>query len=313
MARPRILYLSINFSQPTGGVRTAYRHVGLLHRHGFDAHILQAGGAAKPFFEVDVPLINLDGSFQLRADDILVVPEDRGEIYRQIAPLNVRKMVFCQNHHYVFSGLGDGRSFSDYGVGTVIASSRKIAEFLEQNFAMTDVPVIRYGIDAALYHPEPKLRQIAYMPRKLPLVDEFIRQSFRRRFPLYRDVAWVRIVDMQETEAARLLRQSALFLSLSRMEGFGLPPVEAMASECIVVGFTGQGGDEYATPENGFWLPQEDAKGCVEALAEAAGMIDRDAERTAAMRAAGVATAARYSMAEMEADLLRFWKAQVPD
>lgn len=310
MAGPRILFLSINFSQPTGGVRTLYRHVGVLRKHGYQASILQAGGTGEPFFEVDVPLINLDPSFQLQADDIIVIPEDRNEIYRQVAALPVKKIVFCQNHHYVFAGLGEGIDFSAYGVQTVVASSQKIAEFLEQNFAMTDVPVIRYGIDPVLYHPETKKHQIAYMPRKLGIQSDFIRQSFRHRYPDYSDLEWVRVENMQEKEAARHLRESALFLSLNRMEGFGLPPIEAMASGCLVIGFTGQGGDEYADDMNGFWCGQEDLQRCAERVAEAVAVLD-DETATAARIAAGQKTAEYYSMENMEADLLGFWKSQI--
>lgn len=283
----------------------------MLRRHGYAASILQAGGSGEPFFDVDVPLINLDPTFQLRAEDILVIPEDRNDIFRQVANLPVRKIVFCQNHHYAFAGLGEGADFASYGVDTVIASSQKIREFLEQNYGFESVPVIRYGIDPALYFPEQKKHQIAYMPRKLPLQADFIRQSFRLRYPEYRDLEWVRVENVQETEAARHLRESALFLCLSRMEGFGLPPIEAMAAEALVVGFTGQGGDEYANDLNGFWCGQEDVRRCVERLAEAVEILREDGPPKSARIAAGKETAATYSMTNMESDLLSFWKAQL--
>ena len=60
-----------------------------------------------------------------------------------------------------------------------------------------------------------------------------------------------------------------VFLSLSRLEGFGLTPLEAMASGCVVAGFTGIGGREYAIPDNGFWADEDDFPACVAGLAKA--------------------------------------------
>ncbi len=45
-----------------------------------------------------------------------------------------------------------------------------------------------------------------------------------------------------EGDVATQLRKSVLFISLSKAEGFGLPPAEAMACGCHVIGFHGMGG-----------------------------------------------------------------------
>jgi glycosyltransferase involved in cell wall biosynthesis len=47
-----------------------------------------------------------------------------------------------------------------------------------------------------------------------------------------------------EAEVADRLREAVLFVSLSRAEGFGLPPAEALACGCHVIGFHGMGGRE---------------------------------------------------------------------
>jgi glycosyltransferase involved in cell wall biosynthesis len=54
---------------------------------------------------------------------------------------------------------------------------------------------------------------------------------------------------MTEAETASVLRESAVFLSLNEREGFGLPPLEAMASGCVVVGFHGGCGRVYMRPD----------------------------------------------------------------
>ena len=49
----------------------------------------------------------------------------------------------------------------------------------------------------------------------------------------------VEIDGKSEYETAELLRSCAIFLSFSEQEGFGMPPAEAMACGCHVIGFTG--------------------------------------------------------------------------
>jgi glycosyltransferase involved in cell wall biosynthesis len=54
---------------------------------------------------------------------------------------------------------------------------------------------------------------------------------------------------MTEAETVAVLRKSAVFLSLNAREGFDLPPLEAMASGCVVVGFHGGCGRVYKRPD----------------------------------------------------------------
>ena len=50
---------------------------------------------------------------------------------------------------------------------------------------------------------------------------------------------------MSEQDVAKILKDTTIFLSFNHQDGFGLPPAEAMACGCIVIGYTGQGGEEY--------------------------------------------------------------------
>ena len=61
------------------------------------------------------------------------------------------------------------------------------------------------------------------------------------------------------------LRRASIFLSVSPREGFGMPPLEAMASGAYVVGYDALGGKEFLRPA--FSSPVE--TGNVLALAEA--------------------------------------------
>jgi len=66
----------------------------------------------------------------------------------------------------------------------------------------------------------------------------------RMKYPHLAAVSWQLLEDKSEDEVADIMGRSALFLSLAYMESFALAPVEAMASGCIVVGYTGTGGLE---------------------------------------------------------------------
>ena len=57
------------------------------------------------------------------------------------------------------------------------------------------------------------------------------------------------------------------------MESVGLTTLEAMASGCVCAGFTGIGGRQYATPDNGFWVDDDDCMAAADALAQAISLV----------------------------------------
>ena len=98
----------------------------------------------------------------------------------------------------------------------------------------------------------------------------------------------------------RLYNDSAIFLSSSRMEGFGLPLLEAMACGCAVVTTDSGGNRDYVTDGvNALVTPAGDATALADALVAALG--DDGLRRSLAQ--AGVETARRFSW-ETSTDLL---------
>ncbi len=117
--------------------------------------------------------------------------------------------------------------------------------------------IIRPGIDSKLFYP-PELSdlkspvdkpiRIAWMPRKNKVFSELIQNALNDRLArLYPDmrVQWVKMQHMTLEEVAETLRSCHIFLATGFPEGCPLPPLEAMASGCMVVGFTGLGGWDY--------------------------------------------------------------------
>lgn len=305
----RIIYLSKHFGYPLGGVRIAHHHVQILCRNGFDARILLVDDRRDAHFASLVPTDSLRPVFTVHRGDLMVIPEPWEQYIRQLRRQPVRRYVFCQNHFYIFHGLAGQAGYAEAGIDTVFCCSEVISAYLTGVMGLSRAPIIHNAIDHAVFRPTDKRRQIAYMPRKMKVEANFIAGSFRRRHPDLADVPWVEIADMPEAEVARILGESAVFLALGRNEGFGLPPIEAMACGCLVVGFTGDGGRSFANPSNGLWSAPEDWLGCADLLAQA--VREFDADGGADRRRAGAATASEYTLERMEHELVEFWDAEI--
>jgi glycosyltransferase involved in cell wall biosynthesis len=168
---------------------------------------------------------------------------------------------------------------------------------------------IRPGIDRKLFFPgAAKKPRIAFMPRRRP---EEARQVFNilkfRGVLAEFDIAEIR--DCAHEEAARQLRESAFFFSFSGVEGFGLPPAEAMASGCITIGFHGRGGKEFFRPEFSWPI----AFGDIEDYARTAESVLNQYrhDREPLLRKAGEAArfiAKTYSPENEAADILACWR-----
>jgi len=75
-----------------------------------------------------------------------------------------------------------------------------------------------------------------------------------------------------------------------------------MACACLVVGFKGGGGEEYARPDNGLWIPDDDLIACAQPLANAIQQLS--SPPTQKLIAAARQTALQYSFDRLERDLL---------
>lgn len=111
--------------------------------------------------------------------------------------------------------------------------------------------------DADMEYRENKKRQICFMPRRrreevLAMVALLEPHAARHGFAL------VPIDDLPIDGARGIMAESLIFLSFSQKDGFGMPPAEAMALGCIVIGYTGVGGNEYFTTERAVPVAEDD-------------------------------------------------------
>lgn len=207
---------------------------------------------------VSAPVVTVqrDGrrtDLQIVPKDVIVVPEFYGK--RLLMPaFDARVVIFNQNAHYTYLGFSptdELRHFPylDRNLLGVLAVSEHIAEYLRFAFPKLDLNLARNGVDTALFAPAAvKRRQIAYMPRKLSRDLVQVLQILRGRGSL---AGWslAAIDSMPEAQVAKIMGESAFFLSTCDSEGFGLPPLEAAACACTVVGYTGYAAREFMLPQ----------------------------------------------------------------
>jgi glycosyltransferase involved in cell wall biosynthesis len=199
---------------------------------------------------------------QVGPEDVIVMPEFYGKRLHMPA-FGVRLVIFNQNAHYTYLGFSAtdelvGFPYLDSNLLGVLAVSEHIAEYLRFAFPKLDLKLTPNGVDTALFAPAAvKRRQIAYMPRKLSRDLVQVLQLLRGRGSLE---GWslVAIDNMPETQVAKVMSESAFFLSACESEGFGLPPLEAAACACTVVGYTGYAAREFMLPQYCYPIDQGD-------------------------------------------------------
>ena len=304
---PRIVFLNpFARTEITGGIKTAHRHAELLSELGFDACVFQPEGAPN-WFESKARLITAR-SFAPEANDVLVFPEVLNGTLAELAQarLPAKKVLFCQAQFYALFNAVPPARYRELGFARVACQSTIAKGFLERVLGLSNVAVIPCAIDPALFHPRPKSREVALIPKKLPREAAAIQAIFMLKYPKL-GLGWQIVENRTERETAEIFGRAEIVLSLPFLESFGLVPLEAMASGAIVVGFDGNGGQEYARTDNGFWFRPDRPEEAADAIAQAAEGIARGDERIKAMRDAGFATAARYNKERTRAALKKFY------
>jgi glycosyltransferase involved in cell wall biosynthesis len=253
MSKPTIYVFAPDLKHPLGGMRMLYRHVDVLNANGFAASIVHSSPDFKlDWFEHQTPVLR--GPVKLAEQDVAVCSEIQGLKMNELAP-GRRKAIFNQNAYYTFTRYPlAGRVKTPYQHPEVVATivvSEDSKEYLEWVFPLLPIYRIKYSINSRLYFPQEKKKQICFMPRKNVQDAKQVLYMLRYRKKL---AGWTirEIKNMSEARAAEIIRESAIFMSFGAPEGFGLPPAEAMAASCIVVGYHGNGGREFFTKERGF-------------------------------------------------------------
>ncbi len=310
--QPTVFYLSPDANGPVGGIRTIYRHVDALNAMGIPSAVVHhRPGFSCTWFQNKTRVVSAP-EITLTPADTLVVPEFYGRWLTAI-PAGPRVIMFNQNTYRTFSGprpVGLDSAYPDVSrLEAILVVSQDNAEYARYAFGQVAVECVRNAIDDRLFHASETSpgRRLAVMPRKRGADCQQVLDLLELRGVLKQ---WeVLVIDnLSEQETADELRSSAIFLSFSEQEGFGMPPAEAMACGCYVVGFTGLAGREYFDPD--VCSPVEEGNTLALARAAESAILSYERDKDALRDRALIASArilSQYSAEAQIADLKIFF------
>ena len=300
----RIIFLApFRKNEISGGIKTFHRHAELLAELGFDAWVYQPDGPPS-WLETRARLLT---RLNPTVDDVLVFPEALNGPLVELVQLQARKVLFSQAHYYtLFNPIPPDR-YGSLGFERVACQSTIAKGFLERVLGLSDIAILPCFVDPVLFCPREKRNQIALIPKKLPREGAAIQKIFTLKYPELAGTGWEIIENRSERETAEIFGRSAAVLSLPFLESFGLVPLEAMSCGAIVAGFTGYGGQEYATSENGFWFAPDHLEEVADALARIITGVERNDPEILRLREAGFIAAASYSKERVRGALEGFY------
>jgi len=256
----RILVPCMDWAHASGGVRKIYQYVDWLNDAGLNAIVMhQQPGFRCSWFANATRVASFRECWPPAAGDVLIVPEVLAWQFVSIAP-DAPKIILNQNAYQTFAWSTEKYNVNPYTrpeVLGVIVGSEDSRRYIAEVFPALPVMRLRVSVDGRLFQPNTrKLKQIAYLPRKKESDAKQVLAIARFRGVL-EGFKVVEIKDKTLEQYSAILRDSLIFLSFSTQEGWGLPPMEAMASGCIVIGYDGRGGAEFMRQPYALPVPAE--------------------------------------------------------
>lgn len=318
VATPTIYYFAPPEPTPSGGVRNMYRHVDELNGLGFQAAVMHPrAGFRCAWFANETAIVGADTT-ALHRNDILVMPEFYGP-YLDTLPAGLNVVIFNQKAYDTFfftpyESTPPGAPYAQLaGLRGLLTVSQDNAELLAYAFPQLEVKVARLVLDPTRFHPGagPRPHRIAFTAHRRAAELEQLLHMLRSRAAL---AGWelVPIAGRTEQQTAEIMRSAPLFLSFSDREGFGLPPAEAMASGCYVIGFTGLAGREFFDPDHCAVVPDSDLLAFARAIERVTTAYEQDPDAIAKLgELASERVLARYTTAGLREDLEAFYRPLV--
>jgi hypothetical protein len=227
-----MLYYFVPDASMSGGIKVAYQFVDALNALGVPAVIASPGGMASTWFQSHAAVIDAtDARRNFHTEDIAVFsfPQD----YSALRELPGQLVFHCRETSPLI-----GPILADSRV-QVLTCWRRATEHVRAHGVLDPIEV---GVSIApcfAYTGEPKFEYAAAcMPRQGAELCEAVQRA-------YGFMRYIAIDGLSESEVARVMKYSSIFLATDEEEWFGLPALEAMSAGCIVVSVPVQGGMEY--------------------------------------------------------------------
>lgn len=288
---------------PIGGAKIIYQHCDILNRNGFEAVPLHLEDFTIDWFPHETKAMYRQEAMQrMTKEDVLICPEVIPAVAAEFPC--TKQVAFVQNWALADLGTGPNRSYEDFGFSSLLTCSKYLREYMKGKSSLPAQMVIN-GIDLTTFFPpkEQKTnnkvvilnrRNIADAREAIALLDKEIRKN--TEFVILEN-------QYSQKEIAEFFRDADIFMAIGYPEGFSLPPLEAMACGCAVIGFTGGGGLEHMI-DGKTALVAED--GNVEELSHCLQQVLTDKELKEKLRKNGLKKAQEFSLESMEKQLLKF-------
>lgn len=323
-----IYYFIPDYDKPSWGIGMLYYQVYMLNKNGFNARVLHEESSFKlSWLKLDVPVIYLNQSeFVSTENDILVIPEVVvGD--RRIADIPGRKIVFVQNCFSILTNLNKAYTYRELGYEHALTYLPHLHSVLRQHFEIetTDIP----AFVAPYYYQEPertaaskRKSQIILFPKIGAFDYDIIRKMLHRKLQKNRfkkltssvikgSDKWkiIELENRSHEEVAKIMKESAFFVSVNTHESFNATVPEAMAAGCIVVCYEAYGPKDFlVNNQNAFVFPNNYVYPLISKLYE---LIDNHLNiqnKLAEIRSNAYKTACKYTMRNTEQALIDFFQ-----
>ena len=288
---------------PSGGVKIIYQHCDLLNKNGYQAYPVHLGDFVVDWFpHASTALTQQQALTMIRADDVLVCPE---VIPWVAAPFPCRrKIAFVQAWSLVDIATGPGKRYEDLGFTGLMACSRYTKDHMAARSRL-DCRSVMNSIDLDAFSPDPAVR----IPGRVLCFNRRNIQDARNARQLLpaavrESASFIELENKySQTQIIGFYRSADIFMAIGYPEGFALPPLEAMACGCAVIGFTGGGAAEFMIDGDTALVSPD---GDTQSLARSLERVLTDTELKENIRSNGIARARQYSQLRMEQELLDF-------
>lgn len=292
--------------RPVGGVKIHYMHCIQLLEENMSAKPLLMSKYSGNFFGYDLEICHIDEiGFKLNKNDIVVSTEFAP--YDGLKFENCIKVMFVQNWINIVKRLKEEdkqKNYLELGYDHVITCGNYNTSQVHENMGIP-ADTITNGIDQDVFFSDPSLREenrVLCLPRKNTADMVKIQSIVREKFP---KVNFVEADGLTQEQIAIEYRKSDIFLATGYPEGLPLPPLEALCSGCMLVGFSGKGGSEYMLHRDTALLVEDgDCEAAADCLIEA--LSDRQLKED--IRNRGTKLARTYTPDNMKQLLLQFYK-----
>ena len=274
-----IIYFSHAINGPSGGAKIIYRHseiINKLHNYNSEVVHLKKKRTAKwkislkkrlnikftsesgwQFNQVEVAKNFKYNWFKNKIKsrsnlkfnkykDFIILPEIFSHFAEEmLIRNNIKYGIFVQNGYAISSTNNERKLLSAYSNAKFILSySDDITRCIKLKFPNLETKIIKTSYALNLNSKiKTKKNLITFMSRKLPqhsnLVVNFLKSHLPKNW-IIKDIH-----QLSEKKTYEILNKSKIFLAFSHLEGLPLPPAEAALAKNYVIGYPGEGGNEY--------------------------------------------------------------------